>query len=102
MTTTTKPDSASSLKGFNRPVTPSKELAAIIGDGAMPRTEVVSRVWAYIKKHGLQDPADKRTIVADAKLRAVLGQDRIGMFEMNRLISAHVTTAPAAPKEAAA
>jgi chromatin remodeling complex protein RSC6 len=73
-----------------KPVQPSKELGAIVGHGPMPRTEVISKVWAYIKEHKLQDDADKRTIVADAKLKAVFGQDKATMFEMNKLLSPHL------------
>ena len=76
-----------------RPVKPSAELAAIVGADPLPRTEVVSKVWDHIRKHDLQDPADKRTIVADDKLRAVLGKDRCTMFEMQKLISPHLTAA---------
>ncbi len=77
--------------GLAKPVQPSKELAAIIGGHAMPRTEVISKVWEYIRKHELQNPADKREIVADKKLHAVFGKDKATMFEMNKLLSAHLT-----------
>ena len=76
--------------GLMKPVHPSKELAAIVGADAAPRTEIVAKVWAYIKEHKLQDEADKRTIVADAKLKAVFGQDKATMFEMNKLLSPHL------------
>ncbi len=79
--------------GLMKPMTPSPELAAIVGADPMPRTEVVSKVWDHIRAHGLQDPADKRTIVADDKLRAVFGQDRCTMFEMQKLLSPHLTAA---------
>ncbi len=74
-----------------KPVKPSAELAAIVGAEPLPRTEVVSKVWDHIRTHNLQDPADKRTIVADDKLRAVFGQDRATMFEMQKLLSPHLT-----------
>ena len=77
--------------GLSKPVQPSKELAAIIGKEAMPRTEVISKVWDYIRKHDLQNPADKREIVADKKLHAVFGKDKATMFEMNKLLSAHLS-----------
>lgn len=75
---------------LSKPLTVSPELAAIVGAGSMPRTEVVKRVWDYIKQHGCQDPADKREIVADDKLRAVFGQDRVGMMKMMGLLSPHL------------
>ena len=78
---------------LGRPVTPSAALAAIVGAAPLPRTEVVSKVWDHIRAHGLQDPDDKRTIVADAKLRAVFGKERATMFEMQRLLSPHLTAA---------
>ena len=79
--------------GLMKPMTPSPELAAIVGPGPMPRTEVVAKVWDHIRAHSLQDPANKQTIVADDKLRAVFGQDRCTMFEMQKLLSPHLTAA---------
>jgi chromatin remodeling complex protein RSC6 len=79
--------------GLSKPMTPSPELAAIVGPGPMPRTEVVAKVWDHIRAHGLQDPANKQTIVADDKLKAVFGKDRATMFEMQRLLSPHLTAA---------
>lgn len=77
--------------GFNKALTPSKELAAVIGAEAVPRTEVTKKLWEYIKKHSLQDPANKRNINADEKLRAVFGgKDQVSMFEMTKLLSAHL------------
>ena len=75
---------------LTKPLTPSKELAAIVGKAPLPRTEVVKKVWDHIRAHGLQDPADKRTILADDKLKAVFGQDKATMFEMNKLLSPHL------------
>ena len=69
---------------------PDAELAAIVGKGPLPRTEVVKKVWDHIRAHSLQDPADKRTILADDKLKAVFGQDKVTMFEMNKLLSPHL------------
>ena len=77
--------------GLQRPVTPSKELAAITGSDALPRSQVVSKIWDHIKKNNLQDPKNKREIVADDKLRAIFGKDRVSMFEMNKHISRHVS-----------
>ncbi len=74
-----------------KPLTPSKELAAIVGAGPLPRTEVVSKVWEYIKKNGLQDAKNKRDINADAKLEAVFGgKKKVSMFEMNKHLSGHL------------
>jgi chromatin remodeling complex protein RSC6 len=75
---------------FSKPLTPSKELAAVVGPEAIPRTEVVKKVWDYIKKHKLQNEANKREIVADAKLKAVFGVDKVTMFEMNKHIAKHL------------
>ena len=77
--------------GLQRPVTPSKELVAITGSDALPRSQVVSKIWDHIKKNNLQDPKNKREIVADDKLRAIFGKDRVSMFEMNKHISRHVS-----------
>jgi chromatin remodeling complex protein RSC6 len=76
--------------GLARPVTPSAELAAITGSAPLPRSEVVSKMWDHIRKNNLQNPANKREIIADDKLRKVFGKDRATMFEMNKLLSAHL------------
>ena len=76
--------------GLQRPVTPSKELAAITGSDALPRSQVVSKIWDHIKKNNLQNPDNKREIVADDKLRAVFGTDRVSMFEMNKHLAKHL------------
>ncbi len=78
------------LDGLQKPLTPSPELAAIVGDGMLPRGQVVSKVWEYIKKHDLQDATDKRQIVADAKLKKVFGVDKCSMFEMNKHLARHL------------
>jgi chromatin remodeling complex protein RSC6 len=70
---------------------PSKELAAVVGPGPLPRGEVVSKVWAYIKQHGLQGPANRREILADTKLEPVFGKKKVGMFEMNKHLARHLT-----------
>ena len=77
--------------GLQRPVTPSKELAEITGTDPLPRSQVVSKIWDHIKKNNLQDPKNKREIVADDKLRAVFGKDRVSMFEMNKHLSRHLS-----------
>ena len=71
----------------------SGALSRPVGAKPLVRTEVVSKIWDHIRTHGLQDPADKRTIVADEKLRAVFGKDRCTMFEMQKLISPHLKAA---------
>ena len=70
---------------FSKPLTPSKELSAVLGGGdALPRTAVVSKVWEYIKEHKLQNESNKREILADAKLKSIFGKDKVTMFEMNK------------------
>ena len=83
-------DGAKRTDGLHKPVTPSPELAAVVGSGAMPRSEVISKLWDYIKKHDLQDTKDRRQINADAKLEKVFGKPSVSMFEMNKHVSAHV------------
>jgi chromatin remodeling complex protein RSC6 len=73
-----------------KPLQPSNELAAVVGSDPLPRPEVVSKVWDYIKKNQLQDPQNKREIVADDKLRAVFGKERVTMFEMNKHLAQHL------------
>ena len=68
----------------------SPELSAVVGDKPLPRTEIVSKLWVYIKAHDLQDKANKRMINADAKLLAVFGKPQVSMFEMAGLIGKHV------------
>lgn len=75
---------------FMKAMTPSPALAAVIGAMAVPRTEVTSKLWAYIKKNKLQDESAKRFINADAKLKEVFGKARVDMFEMTRLVQGHL------------
>ena len=76
---------------FMAPVTPDSALAAVVGDKPMPRTEVTKRLWAYIKKNGLQDQNNRRMINSDAPLKAVFGgKSSVNMFEMTKLVSKHV------------
>jgi chromatin remodeling complex protein RSC6 len=76
---------------FMKPVTPSEKLAEIVGAKAIPRTEVTKKLWAYIKKNGLQDKKDKRMINADANLKAVFGgKASVDMFAMTKLVSKHL------------
>ena len=76
---------------LQKPMNLSDELEAIVGKGPMPRTEVTSKVWAYIKANDLQKATDKRTIVPDAKLGAVIGNDEINMMKMTGKISKHIS-----------
>jgi chromatin remodeling complex protein RSC6 len=75
---------------FMKPLTPDAALAAIVGATPLPRTEIVSKMWVYIKKHNLQDASNKRNINADDKLLAVFGKPQVTMFEMAGLIGKHV------------
>ena len=69
----------------------SPELEAVVGKGPLPRTEVVKKLWEYIKKHGLQNPQNKRNILADDKLKKVFGgKSEVSMFEMTKLVSDHM------------
>jgi upstream activation factor subunit UAF30 len=75
---------------FMKPMTPSAMLAAVIGSSPMPRTEVTKKVWDYIKKNGLQDSAKRTMINADAKLKEIFKKAQVSMFEMTKLINAHL------------
>ena len=76
--------------GLARPVQPSADLAAICGSSPLPRSQVVSKVWDHIRKNNLQNPQNKREIMADDKLKKVFGgKDRVSMFEMNKHLSNH-------------
>jgi upstream activation factor subunit UAF30 len=76
---------------FMKPVTPSATLAVVVGAKPIPRTEVTKKLWAYIKKNGLQDKKNKRMINADANLKAVFaGKGSVNMFAMTKLVSKHL------------
>ena len=75
---------------FMKPLTLSPALAAVVGDKPLPRTEIVSKLWVYIKAKGLQDKVNKRMINADDKLKAVFGKAQVSMFEMAGLIGKHI------------
>ncbi|MCA3212716.1 MAG: hypothetical protein ING52_18125 [Burkholderiales bacterium] len=75
---------------FMKPLTPQGPLAAIIGAAPMPRTEVTSKIWAYIKKNKLQDAVNKRMINADDKLKALFGKAQASMFELTKYVSKHL------------
>ncbi len=91
---TTKPAAPAKKRtpsaAFMKAMTPSAALAAVIGDKPVPRTEVTKKVWEYIKKHGLQDQAKRTMINADAKLKEIFKKAQVSMFEMTKLISAHL------------
>jgi len=77
---------------FMKPMQPDAALAAVVGEKAMPRTEVTKRLWAYIKREGLQDKKNRRNINADANLKAVFGgKATVTMFEMTKLVNKHLT-----------
>ncbi len=76
---------------FMKPVQPDAHLAAVVGSGAMPRTELTKKIWAYIKRNGLQDKKNRRMINADDKLKVVFGgKASVNMFQMTALVSKHV------------
>jgi chromatin remodeling complex protein RSC6 len=77
---------------FMKPVTPDSALSAVVGSNPMPRTELTKKLWAYIKKNGLQDKKVKTQINADDKLKPVFnGKSKVSMFEMTKLVSGHVS-----------
>ena len=81
-----------SNSAFMKPMNVSPELAVVVGKGPMPRSEVVKKLWVYIKKADLQDPKNKRNIVADEPLKKVFGGKAVvNMFEMTKLISGHLS-----------
>ncbi len=91
-TATKKKPARKANAAFMKPMTPSDTLAEIVGSKPIPRTEVTKRLWAYIKKNKLQDPKSKRTIKADAALKAVFGgKSSVDMFEMTKLVGKHLS-----------
>ncbi len=83
---------AKANSAFMKPMKISDDLAAVVGKGPMPRSEVVKALWIYIKKNNLQDPKNKRNIVADENLKKVFGgKEVVNMFEMTKLISKHLS-----------
>jgi chromatin remodeling complex protein RSC6 len=85
-----KESGSGKTNALQQPLKPSEELAAVVGQGPLPRAEVVSKMWEYIKAHNLQNPQDKREILADEKLRKVFGKDKVTMFEMNKHLAQHL------------
>ena len=83
---------ANTKSAFMKPMALSDELAEVVGKGPMPRSEVVKKLWVYIKKNNLQDPKNKRNINADAVLKKVFGgKGTVNMFEMTKLVSKHLS-----------
>jgi chromatin remodeling complex protein RSC6 len=77
--------------GLAKPVQPDAQLAKIVGNNPLPRTELTKKVWDYIKKHDLQDPDNRRMINADDKMKPIFnGQSQVSMFEMTKLVNQHV------------
>lgn len=77
---------------FMKPMTPSSQLAAVVGSSPLPRTEVTKKLWAYIKRNGLQDSKNRRAINADDKLRPVFGgRSQVTMFDMTKLVNRHLS-----------
>ena len=79
------------VNALQKPLQLSEELVAVIGSGPLPRGQVVSKIWEYIRSHNLQNPENCREIVADDPLRRVFGKDKVTMFEMNKYLAAHLT-----------
>jgi len=81
-----------SNSAFMKPMKLTADLEAVVGGGPMPRSQVVKKLWEYIKKNNLQNPENKRNILADAKLKAVFGgKGEVTMFEMTKLVSKHLS-----------
>ena len=76
---------------FMKPLTPSDALAKVVGSKALPRTQVVKKLWEYIKKNDLQDKKNRRNVNADANLKPIFGKSQVSMFEMTKLISKHLS-----------
>ena len=85
------PRAPSANNALSKPLVPSAALAAVVGAAAIARSDVVSKVWAYIKEKNLQNPSNKREIMADEKLEPIFGQKSCSMFEMNRHLSRHLS-----------
>ena len=86
----TETKAAAKTTAFMKALTPSPELAAIVGAQPLPRTEVTKRLWHYIKERNLQNPANKRNVLCDEQLKAVMGKDEVTMFEMTGLVGQHL------------
>lgn len=84
------PKAGAAPNALQKPLQPSPELAEVVGSGMIARGEVVSKVWEYIKKNNLQNPENKREILADNVLKKVFGRDKVTMFEMNKYLAQHL------------
>ena len=84
------PATKAAAPAFMKALTPSPALAAVVGSAPLPRTEIISKLWVYIKANNLQDAANKRNINADAKLKELFGKPQVSMFELAGLIGKHV------------
>jgi chromatin remodeling complex protein RSC6 len=89
----TETKTAPKTAAFMKPLIPSAELAAIVGAQPLARTEVTKRIWDYIKARNLQNPTNKRNVLCDAHLKAVMGKDEVTMFEMTKLVGQHLKAA---------
>ena len=76
---------------FIRPLQPSEALAEVVGAKPLPRTQVIKKIWVYIKKNDLQNPLNKRNILADVKLKKLFGKDEVSMFELTKIVSQHLS-----------
>jgi chromatin remodeling complex protein RSC6 len=76
---------------LQKPVQPSSDLAAVVGSQPLARSEVVSKIWEYIKRHNLQNPENRREIFADGTLRKIFGKDKVTMFELNKHLGQHLS-----------
>jgi len=85
-----KKSNAGRANALQKPLSPSPELAEVVGSEPLPRGQVVSKIWDYIRSHNLQNPENRREILADAKLRRVFGKDKVTMFEMNKHLARHL------------
>ena len=85
-----KKASVGQANALQKPLQPSKELAAVVGSAPLARGQVVSKMWEYIRSHNLQNPENRREILADDKLQKVFGKDKVTMFEMNKHLAGHL------------
>jgi chromatin remodeling complex protein RSC6 len=81
---------AKTSSAFMKPMQPSEQLAKIVGTEPLPRSEVTKKIWAHIKKHNLQNPQNKREIIADDKLQPIFGGKKLDMFQMTKAVNKHL------------
>ena len=89
--TSEKKANGGKANALQKPLQPSEELAAVVGSGPLPRGQVVSKMWDYIRSHNLQNPENRREILADDKLQKVFGKDKVTMFEITKHLAQHLT-----------